>query len=107
MELTDTHSCEELQAILNSYKTITDLLADALDLNLGIKNRIYKALADREVNVKLSEHAQMVELIRKGDNELVEEYFNSNNEVAKLKNHCKYAEHALNTKKHINNLGRV
>jgi hypothetical protein len=102
----DIHNCEELNQILDAYKTIKDLLAEALDINLNIKNMVYEALANKDINVKLSEHGQMIELIRKGEKKLVEEYFRSNNEVVKLKNHCKYAEHALNTKKHINNLAR-
>jgi hypothetical protein len=106
MELSDTHSCEELVTILNSYKEIASLLADALDVNMKIKMKVYRLIAEKDISIKLSEHNQLIELIRNGGGDLVEEYYESEKEVTKLKNACKYAEHALNTKKHINNLGR-
>ena len=104
MELSDIHSCEELEVILKSFKMITNLLSDSMEKNISLKSQLYKALAKHEVSTKLSEQGQLIELIKKGENELVDEYMRSDNEIHKLKHSWKYAEHALNTKKHINNL---
>jgi hypothetical protein len=102
--IADIHSCEEMTIILKSFQMITNLLGEELERNISIKSRLYKALAKHEVSTKLSEQGQLIELIKKGEGELVDEYMKSDNEIHKLKHSWKYAEHALNTKKHINNL---
>jgi hypothetical protein len=104
MELVDIHNCEELQTILKEFQTITNILGEELEENSLIKSRLYKALAKHEVPTKLSEQGQLIELIKKGEHELVDEYMRSDIEIHKLKHLWKYAEHALNTKKHLNNI---
>jgi predicted ATPase len=104
MELVDIHSLEELQVILKSFQMITNTLGEELDKNTLIKNRLFKALAKNNVSTKLSEQGQLIELIKCGEDKIVEEYQESEKEVQKLKHAWKYAEHALNTKKHINNI---
>jgi hypothetical protein len=100
----DIHSCEELEIILKSFQMVTNLYGEELDRNISLKSRLFKALAEKDVPAKLSNQGQLIELIRKGEGKLVDEYLQSEKEVSKLKHSLDYCEHALNTKKHINNL---
>jgi hypothetical protein len=104
MERVDVHNLQELDEILKSLKEITTLLGDSLDRNIGVKSRLYKALAENKISSKLSMESKLVELIGCGKGELVDEFIASENEVSKLKYHQRYAVEALNTKKHQNNL---
>jgi DNA-binding GntR family transcriptional regulator len=104
MELLDIHNLEELQVILKSFQMITNTLGEELDRSSLLKSQLYRALAKHDVSTKLSEHNQLVELMKKGEHELVDEYMKSDIEISKLKHAWKYAEHALNTKKHMNNV---
>ena len=104
MEKADIHSCEELEIILKSFQMVTNLYGEQLDQNILLKSRLFKALAEKDVSAKLSNQGQLIELIRKGEGKLVEEYLQSEKELSKLKHSLDYCEHALNTKKHINNL---
>jgi hypothetical protein len=104
MERVDIHNLEELQIVLKSFQIITNTLGEELDQNTLLKSQLFKALAKHNVSTKLSEQGQLIELIKKGEDEIVNKYIESEKEVSKLKHAWKYAEHALNTKKHINNI---
>ena len=105
MELTnpvDIHSLEQSMEVLKNFGEITTLLRDSQERNVEIRSRLFRALAKHEVSTKLSERGQEIELIKKGEEKLVDEYLESETEVSNLKHAWKYAEHAVNMKKHIN-----
>lgn len=100
----DIHNINELDSILANLGKITALLTEAMDENVEIKSKVYRALADTNISNKLSMEAKLIELVSDGKGELVDEYNKSCNEVAKLKHHLEFAEKAFYTKKQQNEL---
>lgn len=94
----------ELYELNEALLSIRKILADLLDDEAVVKNKVYKRIAELNIKDSLSFDAKLIALKRAGEEELTKSFIEVEKDVAKAKNAFRQAEQSINIKKHINNL---